>query len=106
MELASTYSFDSNQQSVWKPLIDQELIAKALSEVKETTLLENKKIDWRAVAKFSNGLISPRTGSRALLDLIHNAEPKQSRRYWNSEANISGKLALWVSALSNRLSAR
>ncbi len=91
MELASTYSFDSNQESVWNSLIDPELVAKALSEVKETTLLENKKIDWRSVAKFSNVSTDHRTGSRALFDLIHNAEQIQILRYWNFEANISGK---------------
>lgn len=121
MEITGAYTFNADQETVWKLLMDPNAIAKAIPGVQQMIPIEGEVNAWRAVAKIGVGVISGTyTGmvrmsdveppnryqltvsgegqqsiinGTALLTLNYDADHRQTVITWDADASISGKLA-------------
>ncbi len=121
MDITGTYTFNADQETVWKLLMDPNAIAKAIPGVQEMMPIEGEANAWRAIAKLGIGSISgtyagivrmsdvePPNRYRlsvsgegqqsiisgtALLTLTFDAEHHQTVLNWDAHASVSGKLA-------------
>jgi carbon monoxide dehydrogenase subunit G len=121
MKLSDTYTFDADQDTVWRLLMDPAAIAKAMPGVDKLTPIDGETNAWRATAKIGiaavNGTYSGMVrlseitaptqyrlsvngegqqsfiGGTALLTLHYDSDQKKTILDWDADANISGKLA-------------
>ncbi len=121
MKISDSFTFDADQETVWKLLMDPDAIAKALPGVEKLTPVEEQENAWQATAKIEIASVSGTyTGfvriseiappdqyrltvsgegkqsmidGTALLRLSYDAEKRQTILMWEAEAKIAGKLA-------------
>ena len=121
MKLTDTFTFDGDQETVWKLLMDPAVIAKAIPGVDQLVPLEGEINAWRATAKIGiasiNGVFSGIVrmseieaptqyrltvsgegqqsfiGGTGLLKLHYDTAAQKTILTWDADANISGKLA-------------
>ncbi len=121
MKLSDTYTFNADQDAVWRLLMDPAAIAKAMPGVDKLTPIDGETNAWRANAKIGiaavNGsysgvvrlseITAPTQyrltvngegqqsfiGGTALLTLHYDPDQKKTILSWDADANISGKLA-------------
>ncbi len=121
MQLSGTYTFNADQQTVWKLLMDPQAIAKALPNAQSMTPIEGETDAWRVIVKLNlpvingafNGIIRMSEqvepdhyrltvsgegqqsviGGTALITLAPDAGGAKTLLKWVADANISGKLA-------------
>jgi carbon monoxide dehydrogenase subunit G len=121
MEIIGDFTFNADQETVWRLLMDPQAIAKAIPGVNELVPLDGEFNAWRAVAKIGVAQVSGTyagivrmseveppnqyrlavsgegqqsvIGGAALIKLTYQPEQKITVVSWEAEANISGRLA-------------
>lgn len=121
MDIAGSYTFPFNRETVWTILMNPDAIAKAIPGVKEMIPIEGEMNAWRAVAKLNVAAVSGMYGGAvrmteidppnryrliitgegqqsvingsALITLRDGETPDQTIIDWTADARLSGKLA-------------
>jgi carbon monoxide dehydrogenase subunit G len=122
MKLSGTYTFNAEQQTVWKLLMDPDAIARALPGVEKLTPVEGEPMTWKATIKLGLAMISGTfsgtiriteiqaperyrlavngEGQQSIIDgsalIMLTPDPGGAAKTalnWEGAANISGRLA-------------